>query len=404
MHHVEVKREAASKRLFSSGATSIAIAVALVIGGGATAAAPAPTTTHTLQEEKLREEIRQLRIQNDRAGSVREELLVWAPFITVLVGVFGVVLPVVREVRQQRDQRAGELEQRRVEEERRLDQRAAELEQRRIEERRRFDSLFAQAVADLGSKRESVQVSAAIALQSFLRAEYEEFHPQIHAVLCANLAIDHSPLVNRFIVRAFQISIRLHLLWRRQQHDPTPLDLANCHMPRVDLEGLDLGERADIAFASFARANLRGAQLFRAEGYEAVLDGAHISRRANLREARLHGASCVRTRFHDADLMASQFRRTRNKRADLSRAEFYQAKLQGAHFEGAILNGAKFRDANVTEAFFYGAEFDDEALRSMVDALVVKDKPTWKRAYFDPATAARLEEAAQRAVQSSRTR
>jgi Pentapeptide repeats (8 copies) len=256
----------------------VAIAVALAIGGDAAAVQAAPRPTKRLQEQKLREEVRQLRIQNDRAGSLREELLAWAPFITVLVGVFGVVLPVVHEVRQQRDQRAAELEQRRLEEERRLEQRAAELEQRRIEERRRFDSLFAQAVADLGSSRESVQVSAAIALQSFLRAEYNEFHPQIHAVLCANLAIEHSPLVGRFIVRAFQDSIRLHLGWRRQQSDPTPLDLANCQMPRVDLEGLDLGERADIAFASFRRANLRSVRLFRAEGYEAILDGAHLSR------------------------------------------------------------------------------------------------------------------------------
>jgi uncharacterized protein YjbI with pentapeptide repeats len=106
-------------------------------------------------------------------------------------------------------------------------------------------------------------------------------------------------------------------------------------------------------------------------------------------------ASCVRTRFHDADLMASQFRRTPNKRADLSGAEFYRAKLQGAHFEDAILIGTKFRDANVTEAFFYGAEFDDEALRGLLGTLAVKTIPTWRRAYFDSAVAARLEELAQ---------
>jgi uncharacterized protein YjbI with pentapeptide repeats len=208
-----------------------------------------------------------------------------------------------------------------------------------------------------------------------------------------NLAIGHSPLVNRFVVRAFQESLRIHLLWRHEQHDVTPIDLANCQMPRVDLHGLDLGERADIAFASFTRANLRGVQLFRAQGYETVLDGAHLSG-ANLREARLHGASCVGTRFHQVDLMASHFRSTPNQRADLSFAEFYGAKLQSAHFDEAILVGAEFHNANVTETFFNAATFDDDSLRSLLTTAKTKEGPSWKRAHFDPPVVARLEELA----------
>lgn len=394
--------------MFCSRALAVALVVLAVFPSAARAQEPSPSSVEELEAEKLSQEIRQLRLENDRNEGWSGGFLALAPFITIIVGLLAVVVPVTLEVRQQRHQRAAELEQRRVEEEQRQHQRAAELEQRRVEEeqrqhqraaeleqrrvedRRRFDELFARAVADLGSANVSVQVSAAIALRSFLGPEYEQFHRQIHLVLCGNLAAEHPPLVNKFIVRAFEISVRLHLEARRREGDFSPLDLANCQLSRVDLHELDLGEEVDIAFAVLKDANLRGTILPRARGYEVSLERAHVSN-ANLRAARLRGAVCRGARFHNADLMDTHFRRTPGRRADLSLAEFYGAKLQGAHFDDAELSGAKFDDANVTETYFYGAVLDDEALRSLLASKKVRGTPTWKRAFFDEAVTQRLE-------------
>jgi uncharacterized protein YjbI with pentapeptide repeats len=366
----------ARRTLVRSLALMISLLALLVLCSSAMATAPPLSRTKDeLEVAKLREEVRQLRIENAREGSLRHELLNWVPFATVLLGVFGIVLPVMNELRQQRNQRA------------------AELKQRKLEEQRRFDDLFAQAVANLGSTTESVQVSAAIALKSFLRNEYEALHQQVQSVLRANLAVDHSQLVNRFIIDAFEDAVRLLLESRRDQpaSELTPLDLARCRMPRIDLHGLDLGEDVDLAFAILKDANLRGTQLVRAKGVQVVLERAHLSD-ANLKEARFHGAACRGARFHNATLVSAEFKKTTKQRADLRSAEFFGAKLQGAHFEQADLTGAHFDNANVADAFFLGAIFDDATLRSVLATKVVNDVPTWQKAHFDGPVTAQLAE------------
>jgi uncharacterized protein YjbI with pentapeptide repeats len=338
----------------------VAIAVAAVAPVAADAGLGADKAR--LEVEKLRQEVRKLRAENDRSGSVRESVLAWAPFATILLAVGGVVVALSRGARHQRGHRA------------------AGLDQRRLEELRRFDELFGQAVANLGSDNESVRVSGAVTLQNFLRPEYEAFQDQIYSVLRANLGVNHSRLVNRFLLRAFERAIRLRLA-RDDAADREPVDLARCRMARANFDGLNL-EEADLAFATLAQASLRGALLVRIKGVDVDLSNARLSD-ADLSEARVHGIRAPKADFHDARLVSIECRPSSRGPADLREAEFFHARLQGAHFEGADLRGAKFDGANVSDASFLGATFDPAALKSLRKAEVVKGKPSWKAARID---------------------
>jgi uncharacterized protein YjbI with pentapeptide repeats len=366
---------------------SLVASVLAVTAVSRAATPPSPQTERArLQTEKLRQEVRQLRISNDYAVSVRKKVLDAAPFVTVLIGVFGVGWPVARELAAQRRQRDMDREQR-----------ANELEQRRVEAGRRFQESFAAAVANLGSKTDSVRVSAAVALQSFLTPEYEAFHDQVFSVLCANLTVeDHPRIVNRFLVRAFSQALRLRLAadaaaGRRGE----PLDLAHCQMRRVDLHGLDL-TKVDLAFAYLRGANLVGTVLKGAQGIEVVIDKARLSL-ADLQEAGLNGASAVGAMFHKANLVSVRFAPSENKAADLTNAEFYEARMQGAILVNANLRGARFDGANIADAHLRGAVFDETSLRSILRSSDdAKGNPSWRNADFDPDVTAMLEGMAKR--------
>lgn len=365
----------------------------------ATAIAQTQQDKAQLEVEKLQQEVRKLRLENDHTDGLSATLLRWGPFVTVVVGVVTVLEGVRRDRREQRrqrdadrTQRAKEVEERRRQAELDRQQREKELAQQELDARRHFDELFAQAVANLGSPTESVQLSAVILLESLLRYAEPEVVDQVYSVVCANLSVGHSVRVNRFLVRAFETALRLRLR-RDEVHEP--VDLANCNLSRVDLRGgVDLAE-ADIAFATLKDAKLVKADLRRARGYEVNLERAWLSE-ADLSEARLHGAVAPEAMFHRTRLVSAELRPSKTRSADLQRAEFFGASMQAAHLEGADLRGARFDGANVADAYFIGASFDDDALRSLVKAQVVKDVETWKQAHYDDAVRQRLEQLARR--------
>jgi uncharacterized protein YjbI with pentapeptide repeats len=311
-----------------------------------------------LEAQKLREEIRELELANDREDSVAGDLLAIAPFVTVLVGVAGLVLPLWKEARERRRQRQ------------------RELDQAKLEARRRFDQQFAAAVANLGADKVATQVSAAVSLKSFLTPEYKGFHDEVYSVVSASLTVEHPDMVIRFLVDVFEKAVRLRL----DHHPDRALNLARCQLPRVDLSDLSL-RGADLAFATLKNANLNGANLYRARGIRAMLAGARVSR-ATLDEVRFHKVRGAEAQFHGSRLISAEFRR-----ADLRAAEFHQAKLQGAHFDRANLRGARFDQAELADTYFYDARFDDTALASLINAA----GRSWRKAHFDSAIAERLE-------------
>ena len=369
------------------------------MGGASSAPSTSPDKTR-LELEKLQQEVRKLEIENDKARGFAAGLLRWGPFVTVVAGVVTVLVGVRKEIREQRQQRKLDRDQRDKEHRERLEQaerarmqRERELEQQQLDARRRFDELFAQAVANLGAESESVQLSGVVLLQSFLRDDGAPFHEQVYAVVCANLGIKHTPLVNRFLVRAFEQAIRRRLAAHAEGEEPESLDLANCQMPRVDLHGLHL-DGVDVAFATLRDANLVGARLAGMRGYDVDLQRARLSE-ADLTEARLWGAQARKAQFHNARLISTELRPSRHP-AGLREAEFYGARMQGAHLNGADLTGAQFDDANLSDTYFDGATLDDRALRSILRSKVVKGTASWEKASFDDDIRSKLEEMAAR--------
>jgi uncharacterized protein YjbI with pentapeptide repeats len=316
-------------------------------------------TRQQLEERKLRAEIRKLELDIAKADSRQEDILSWAPLVTVLVAVGAVVLPVLSETRRQRKHREDELEQ------------------RTVEAQRSFDERYAQALENLASESEPAQVAGASTLGSLLRPEYQGFHEDIYQVLYANLSLEHSDLVNRVLVPVFSAAVRLHLAAAAERGAKPELLFTRMWLPRVDLSGLDLNE-IDLAFSDFRDANLSECKLVRARGLEVNLERARLSR-SDLSEARFLRARCRNAHFHQARLVSAEL-----TSADLAGAEFFMAQLQGAHFDEADLRGARFDEAVLSDTYFVGAQLDSVALRSITKAR------SWENAHFDPQARAAL--------------
>lgn len=312
-----------------------------------------------LQDEKLRQEVLKLELENDKRGSFFELLPSYATIVTTLIAVIGVFITIWRQTS-----------------ERELDR-----QQREDDSLRRLDERFTSIVSDLGSESEAVQASAAVSIVTFLKPEYHVFHDQVYTVLLANLKIEHSQAVNRLLVRAFEKAVRIGLQPLRERGEGAELDLARAHLDRIDLSSTDLSE-ADLGFTELRHANLTEAVLFRARGFGAQLEEARLSR-ANLNEARLREANLRGAQAHGANFVAADLKDT-----DLRKVQFHQAKMQAAHLDGAKLQGARFEQANLSDTYFLGADLDSGTLRSILRA------SKWQKAHFDPEIEAELEELA----------
>jgi len=312
-----------------------------------------------LQDEKLRQEILKLQIENKKRNSFWELLPSYATIITTLVAVIGVFVTIWRQIN-----------------ERELDRK-----QREDESRRRLDEKFTSIVSDLGSEKPSIQASAAVSILTFLKPEYKAFHDQVFMILLANLKIQHDPAVNKLLIEGFEKAVRIQLQSLREKGEQFELDLSRSFLHRVDLAGLDLSQ-ADLGFAQLRGANLTEANLHRVRGMEANLEKARLSR-ANLNEARFRKAQFRGAQFHGANLVAADLKET-----DLREAQFYQAKMQSAHLERANLSGAKFEQADLNDTFFRGASLNVQTLKNIIKAF------NWQKAHFDEDVKAKLEELA----------
>jgi uncharacterized protein YjbI with pentapeptide repeats len=321
------------------------------------------TNNIQLREEKLREEIRKLQLENERLSSRWESIRSSAPFLTALVAAMGVLATIWKQIHESSTQRN-------------LDRL-----QREEESLRRSNERFTSIVSDLGSASEAIQASSALSLMTFLKQEYKDFHEQVFLILLANLKIQHSEKINKLLITAFNASIRKYLEYARDQNKSVELDLSHSYLERADLSGIDLSS-ADLGFTQLRSANLTDAILFRVRGMKADFDKARLSR-ANLNEARLRKAQFQGTQFHGANIVAADLKET-----DLRGAQFQQAKLQSAHLDNARLQGAKFEQANLSDTFFNGADLDESTLRSIINA------QNWRQAHFDDEINARLEKLA----------
>lgn len=334
--------------------------------------------TKKLQRDKLEEEVRKLRQENDLDGSILGWFLKSAPFLAVLVAIFGAIFTLRTQIH--------EISQRKKEEN----------AQREREDQRRSDGRFTDIVKNLGSESEALQASALASLGTFLKSRYQDFNIDTFLLLCANLKIkDRSRAIKDLMIRIFQEALKMKLeplagceLWEVMEGDRRAeiLDLSRADLVRIDLRGLNFkGLVVDVAFADLRGARLTDTWLPRARGFGANLEKASLSRSV-LREARFNNAKCSHARFHDADLISATF-----KGADLGDAQFQRARLQSVHFEGADLRSARFENADISDAYFFNAKFNTNgpALKSITKAR------NWRSAHFSRSVRDELEEIAQ---------
>lgn len=328
-----------------------------------------------LEEQKLREEIRDLRADPlvwDRIGDA-------LPLVTVLVAVIGAIATVWKQINEtkrhreeaDRQRSADRQEQRRRDEEAAEQRRNDQLEQRRRDEentrqreldraqrekdaRDRFDGRFAMVVAHLGSANLALQVSAAATLGIFLRDDYEEFYPEVYRLVLANLKVDHDRLVNRELVRVFEQVLRKRLD-RLAEGETLLLDLDHAHLERLDLSGLTL-PGLDIARSDLKHAVLRDAVMTGVQGFEAGLEDVKASR-ADLEWAGFKAIQARHGHFHETRLVNANLRD-----ANLESAEFKHAELQTAKLERANLRSANFEYAAMRDTYLEGADLTDAVL------------------------------------------
>jgi uncharacterized protein YjbI with pentapeptide repeats len=333
------------------------VCLTLTFGLSSTASGAQPSTSTTqntsLEQAKLRQEIRKLELENERTSSLLGGFLALAPFITALVAIVGISLTIWKQIGEN----------------------AKDREQREADSLRRFDESYTRAVENLCSDSPALQISAAASLPTFLKHRYKEFHTALFGLLVANLKIDRDRAVKSFLIQAFEQALRLQL----EKTDPDvrgELNLSRADLRGVDLEGLDLTRfgAIDLADADLSHANLTGAILRRTRGYKVTLVSTRLSR-SDLEEARLNHARASDVRLHDVSLISATL-----KDADLRQGQFQRARLQSAHLERADLRGAHFEGANLNDTYFNGAALDRTALKSI---LVARN---WRNAHFDDAT------------------
>jgi uncharacterized protein YjbI with pentapeptide repeats len=325
----------------------------------ASVAAPLPSKG-VLERQKLQEEILKLKQDREQASGVSGFFSRYAAFLTALVAAGGLLATIWKQSSDQSTQRQRDIDQRRVEAERRLEDR------------------FATILNDLGSTAIPTQAGAASSLVTYLRPTHKRFHHQVRVAVLTNLKIDHDEPIRKLLARVYKEAVSIG-----DPADAFERDLSRAKLENTDLSGLDLRE-ADLAFAELRNSTLVGCDFYRARGIRVNLAGA----RAGALRGRI--TSLIEVRFHQAASRAADFSgalmiNAHLEGADLRDARFYQARLQAAHLEEARLYGAFFQAANLDDTYFYGAELDERALRTIVRAF------NWRNAHFDWETATILE-------------
>ncbi len=377
----------------AAGAREMTSGLATPITATVQATPTVDATVAALNKEKLAEEIKQLKDQNE------PDLFSWlrtnaAILLSTLVVVIGGLIGYFRWLGDRRDEYK----------KRREDQRS-ELE-KRAEER------FQAAVTKLEDEKEGTRIGAAILLRTFLRPGYEQFYIQTFDLAVANLRPQRTstpsedpntslPLttLRQVLIVVFKEAFPL----ARSQNKGSPhsldatgiqldhaymaqADLNQAWMPKAflrnailvetkfseavlegtnlneaDLSGADLSgavlEGANLNEADLSRANLSGAVLWRADLSGANLSGTNLSGAsfsgANLSGADLSGAGLIRAIFNETDLSSANLSGATLKGVDLSRADLSSANLSGADLSGADLSGASLNGADLSGALLW---------------------------------------------------
>lgn len=370
----------------------------------------------TLTNEKLREEILELRLQN-RAQNF-DIFSTYSSLLTSIVGFGGVIITLwatgqeilrqreqdyqqrVKEVNQRKEEirqqlrlQAKEVLQRKNDAEAALAQRERENRRREAERRRILNEKLTDTIENLASDKPALQISAAVTLLGFLKPEFAPLHEQVYWVLVANLAIDNfDEKVRSFLIKAFEKSVRIQLAKAQAQNQFLEIPLTKAYLRNADLSELNLSQvslqedrHTHPSHLEIQEAILDNVDFYRSQLQRVRAKGAHLNHasftNADMTEAQLIRAKLEGAIFHNTNLIAANL-----TAANLKNAQFQSAKLQSVRFRGASLHGAKFEAANLNDTYFNGAKLDIKTIKSILNA------ENWNKAHFDDDVVAKLQE------------
>ena len=309
---------------------------------------PSPSSTppsphEGLDQKKLREEIRKLRIENDRSESVFGGLLAAAPFITALVA----ILTLGFTARNSRRESAR--------------QRSADRRQRKAEMQQRFDEIFTDAIKNLSSSDDAVRAAGAASMLRVSDTAKKPLQREVLIYVAAQLRLGVSEKVSPILKEVFEKAAAAVF-------SDSDSSMREVVLRRADLSGIRMRNlsfrraQLDLTEANLSGADLYESDMWSAKAPKAVLAGADC-RKLNLGPADLREADLRRAQLAGAKMASSKL-----QGADLSGADLRGAKLQSAHFERAILIGVDFAFADVNDAYFTDAVMDVRTIETLRSA------------------------------------
>ncbi|MFE0137865.1 pentapeptide repeat-containing protein [Streptomyces sp. NPDC059037] len=138
--------------------------------------------------------------------------------------------------------------------------------------------------------------------------------------------------------------------WCDATDDETTLDASQLDLSGVDLSGADLA-LATLFDTKLVEAKLVGADLYRVQSADAVLDNADLSE-----------ASLAKADLRDTSLCGAQLRR-----ANLGSADLWKVDARSACFQEATLDGASLLDVQLQGADLSNASVGETSLRTVFD-------------------------------------
>jgi uncharacterized protein YjbI with pentapeptide repeats len=347
-------------------------------------------TVTALNQEKLAQEVQQLKNQNepDLFGWLRTNAaILFSTLVVVLGGLIGLW---------------------------------RWLGDRRSEREKRAEERFQTAVTGFGNEKEYAKIGPAIVLRTFLRPGYEQFYAQTLDLAVANLRLlktshlseepdgiprspeaPDNPLpltpLSQALFVVFKEAFPLAREWVKQGSPSSRLQRTKSHLKRIllkkelfdpgslnatriqlngaflwkaDLERINLAW-SDLRDTDLSEAKLSGAWLWRSNLTKAKLYEADL-REANLGQDNLHEADLRKAKLGKACLWGADLHEADLHEADLRKATIRLADLRGADLHNATLSKAKLRCAKLMWVLISGADFVKQDYLSEADVKQVK--------------------------------
>ncbi|GAA3707391.1 hypothetical protein GCM10022204_26630 [Microlunatus aurantiacus] len=310
-------------------------------------------TSAELADHKLKEEIRKLKFETDRASSPLGVVIAVGPFVTVIIAALTFGLAVFKQASDRDKDRLARVDQQDKDRESREDQQAKDRQAR-------FDAQFTTAAAQVAATEEGLQVAGAASLLRLQDSADDQMQKEIVLYCATQLRIGTTPKVGPIIKEVLAAALRRLITDPGDPQRLKALNLEGANLSGIDLSGVDLRNvRINLTRADLSDANLSRADLRRTRAPRTVFVGATCEN-TNFGPAKLGGADFRRARLGGARMASANL-----QGCDLSGASLRGAELQSTHFERAILNPTDFAHANVNDAYFSGAIMAAATLESL---------------------------------------